>query len=152
MLVLSSVTPLLFGAKDVNAQCDPWTPYSIEKSNKLSVDRNNIGESTGDSDGTITIQCSGGYPTGWSTVRSGSTFIKKTSKNTKIYRRYGGKSQASYDFFRTIAPDSSYRKYMKHDGSITYVKYTPEGNVIFYKSKQSYPSLNFADKEKIHYP
>ncbi|WLD92709.1 hypothetical protein [Alkalihalobacillus sp. AL-G] len=81
----------------------------------------------------ITPECSGGAPVNWSVVRSGSSYRKTTSSGTKVYDKSGGYTKAKYEWDQ-VSPDSTYRKYYKSDGTYTWVKFTPEGNVNLHRS------------------
>ncbi|ELK44206.1 UNVERIFIED_CONTAM: hypothetical protein N8J90_00855 [Halobacillus marinus] len=152
LLLLLALTPLLLGAKNVSAMCyGGWSIGEPSPMGDTTRDSNIVTDEHSSIKGGATIECGGGSPRGWGSVRSGSTYSHTTSKGTKIYNRSGGSSRANSDFWNTVSPGASYKKYVKYDGSTTFVKFPKEGNVRYYKSHSGQePSLWFG-KEKIRY-
>ncbi|SEM47417.1 hypothetical protein SAMN04489762_0157 [Terribacillus saccharophilus] len=157
LILLVPILLMSIGLSNPNtseAACRHWSQGNDEplEGKVEQHDKNNkLDETVNDEeDGTITIMCSGGVPSGWGSVRAGASYSHKTGGGTKIYTKNGGSSKANTDF-NSVASNVTYRKYLKEDGSVTFVKNTPQGDVRFYKSHSgNEPSLSWKN-EKIRY-
>lgn len=147
MLILFSISSLLFKTKDASALC---TDFSMKKPNNQPVS-GIVNTDVVNPDIVITPMCAESLPMGWSTIRSGSTYVRTTSSGTRIYNRSGGSARARDDFFNVVAPNYTWRKYVTVNG-VTFVKSPPQGDVRYYiSSSGGEPTLNFG-KDKIRYP
>ncbi len=131
----------IFDVQTVQAAC--YNPYVYSEEVTISPQEYETDN--------VQIMCSGGYPSGWTSVRSTAKFRNKTSSGTKIYEKSGGYKKADSDFRTKIETKAAIRKYVKDDGSVTFVKSSSAGDVRLYKSStEKYPSVWFG-KEKIRY-
>lgn len=72
-------------------------------------------------------------PAGWSGVRSGARLTNVTSTGTQNYVKNATSLQATREF-NNLAPGAQVRKYIKADGSTTFVKFSAQGDIRLYKA------------------
>lgn len=84
---------------------------------------------------TVDPLCGGGKlpPAGWSGVRSGARLTNVTSTGTQNYVKNATSLQATREF-NNLAPGAQVRKYIKADGSTTFVKFSAQGDIRLYKA------------------
>lgn len=72
-------------------------------------------------------------PSGWSGVMSGARLTNVTSTGTQNYVKNATALQATREF-NNLAPGAQVRKYIKADGSTTFVKFSTQGDIRLYKA------------------
>lgn len=146
--------------KTVDAACD--RVWSLEEMN-ISA---NWMQGSSDSDFVEPIQedaeyenptvdplCGGGKlpPAGWGSVLSGARLTKVTSSGTQNYVKNATTAQASREFNK-LAPGSQVRPYPKDDGSVTFVKTSPQGDIRLYQASSHNGATSISwHNQKIRY-
>lgn len=123
-----------------NVEAAPCTKYPTSVNNSGDINGDNI----------VTPDCTSA--SGWLSVLSGARYQRTTSSGTNIYHaNIRGYSSACSDFNR-VYPNGEITPYLKPDGSITYVRNTPQGVVRLYRahSDKNPPTL-WHGADKIRY-
>jgi hypothetical protein len=159
-LSLALIFLLLPLGKTVDAACD--RVWSLEEMN-ISA---NWMQGSSDSDFVEPIQenaeyenltvdplCGGGKlpPSGWGSVLSGARLTNVTSSGTQNYVKNATTAQASREFNK-LAPGSQVRPYPKDDGSVTFVKTSPQGDIRLYQASSHNGATSISwHNQKIRY-